>query len=83
MVSITPSNGHKQTALLCLFKVTTLLRTLYVKYFDICSNLLKVQKDISEKKQICGYCPEDTCLLNCEICNPKKEGSTKCECEEK
>ncbi len=25
----------------------------------------------SKKKQFCGYCPEDKCLLDCEICNPK------------
>jgi len=23
------------------------------------------------KKQFCGYCSEDKCLLDCEICNPK------------
>ncbi len=23
-----------------------------------------------KKKQSCGYCPEDKCLLDCEICNP-------------
>jgi len=44
---------------------------------------LQVQKNNSEKKQICGYCPEDICMLDCEICNPKKEPSTKFECEEK
>ncbi len=36
---------------------------------------------LEKKKQFCGYCPEDKCLLDCKICNPKKEGSTKCECE--
>ena len=24
-----------------------------------------------KKKQVCGYCPEDKCLLDCKICNPK------------
>jgi len=24
------------------------------------------------KKQFCGYCPVDKCLLDCEICNPKE-----------
>jgi len=27
---------------------------------------------VTEKKQACGYCPDDKCLLDCEICNPKK-----------
>ncbi len=31
----------------------------------------------SKKKQFCGYCPEDKCLLDCEICNPKKGSSHK------
>jgi len=30
-------------------------------------------KDDSKKKQICGYCPEDKCLLSCKICNPDKK----------
>ena len=25
-----------------------------------------------KKKQSCGYCLEDKCLLDCEICNPNK-----------
>jgi len=29
------------------------------------------------KKQFCGYCPEDTCLIDCKICNPK---TSKCNC---
>ncbi len=33
-----------------------------------------------KKKQFCGYCHEDKCLLDCKICNSKKEGSAKCEC---
>lgn len=32
-----------------------------------------------EKKQSCGYCPEDTCLLDCKVCNPKKETPPKAE----
>ena len=35
-----------------------------------------------KKKQFCGYCPEDVCLLDCKICNPKKEGDAKCECKD-
>ncbi|EGP93361.1 hypothetical protein MY1_0596 [Nitrosarchaeum koreense MY1] len=33
----------------------------------------------SKKKQFCGYCPEDTCLLDCEICNPKKDNGCNCD----
>ena len=33
-----------------------------------------------KKKQACGYCPEDTCLLDCKICNPKKGKECDCEC---
>jgi len=25
------------------------------------------------KKQFCGYCPENKCLLDCKICNPKNK----------
>ncbi|MCH8915746.1 MAG: hypothetical protein IIA82_07900 [Thaumarchaeota archaeon] len=25
------------------------------------------------KKQFCGYCPVDKCLLDCVICNPKEK----------
>jgi len=32
----------------------------------------------SKKKQFCGYCPEDKCLLDCKICNPKKD--SRCDC---
>lgn len=31
------------------------------------------------KKQACSYCPKDTCLLDCKICNPKKEPSAEYE----
>jgi len=33
-----------------------------------------------KKKQFCGYCPEDTCLLDCKICNPKLNKNSKCNC---
>ena len=32
------------------------------------------------KKQKCGYCPEDKCLLNCEICNPNLGGMSSYNC---
>jgi len=34
----------------------------------------------SKKKQVCGYCPEDKCLLDCEICNPKNDEEFNCNC---
>ena len=34
----------------------------------------------STEKQFCGYCPEDKCLLDCEICNPKFGKGCKCDC---
>lgn len=34
----------------------------------------------SKKKQFCGHCPEDKCLLDCEICNPKKSKEHECDC---
>jgi hypothetical protein len=33
-----------------------------------------------KKKQACGYCPEDKCRLDCEICNPKKGNKFSCDC---
>ncbi len=32
------------------------------------------------KKQKCGYCPEDKCLLDCKICNPKFGQNSNCNC---
>ena len=34
----------------------------------------------SKKKQFCGYCPEDKCLLDCKICNPKFGKECNCDC---
>ena len=34
----------------------------------------------STKKKICGHCPEDNCLLDCKICNPKLRKKSKCDC---
>jgi len=34
----------------------------------------------SKKKQFCGYCPEDKCLIDCKICNPNKFGNSNCDC---
>ena len=31
------------------------------------------------KKQFCGYCPDDKCLLDCRICNPKYGKGCGCE----
>jgi len=33
------------------------------------------------KKQFCGYCPIDKCLLDCVICNPKDKSGDCCSCE--
>lgn len=33
----------------------------------------------SKKKQFCGYCPEDKCLLDCKICNFQKSKDCKCQ----
>jgi len=33
-----------------------------------------------KKKQSCGYCPEDKCLLDCKICNPKFVNKSSCDC---
>ena len=35
---------------------------------------------IGIKKQKCGYCPEDKCLLDCDICNPKLSNPSTCDC---
>ncbi len=43
---------------------------------------LVVNRELDEskpKKQVCGYCPVDKCLLDCEICNPKY--GSKCNCD--
>ena len=34
----------------------------------------------NKKKQACGYCPEEKCLLDCEICNPKLGNKSSCDC---
>ena len=34
----------------------------------------------TQKTQACGYCPEDKCLLDCEICNPKFGNKSFCDC---
>ena len=47
--------------------------------FYAITNLEKIGLS-SKKKQFCGYCPEDKCLLDCEICNPKKGKSRNCDC---
>lgn len=41
---------------------------------DLENGLLK-----SKKKQFCGYCPKDKCLLDCKICNPKKGKNCICD----
>ena len=46
--------------------------------FYIITTLEKQLK--SKKKQFCGYCPEDKCLLDCKICNPKKNNDCSCDC---
>ena len=33
-----------------------------------------------KKKQVCGNCPEDKCLLDCKICNPKLNNKPSCDC---
>lgn len=35
---------------------------------------------MKNKKQFCGYCPEDKCLLDCKICNPKIDEGNNCNC---
>lgn len=34
----------------------------------------------SKKKQFCDYCPEDKCLLDCEICNPNLGQGSRRDC---
>lgn len=34
---------------------------------------------VLKKKQFCEYCPEDKCLLDCRICNPKKVKDCNCD----
>ena len=36
--------------------------------------------DRIDRGQFCGYCPEDKCLLDCKICNPKFGKGCKCDC---
>lgn len=36
--------------------------------------------ELNIKKQACGYCPENKCLLDCEICNPKFGNESQCDC---
>ncbi len=37
--------------------------------------------ELKKKKQVCGYCPEDKCLLDCKICNPKIGKGCNCDAE--
>lgn len=45
--------------------------------FYIITNLEKHTME-SKKKQFCGYCPEDKCLLDCDICYPKTNNDHSC-----
>lgn len=47
-------------------------------FYDM-TNLKKIDLE-SKKKQFCGYCPEDKCLLDCKICTPKKDKNSRCNC---
>ncbi len=47
--------------------------------FYVITNLKKIDL-VSKKKQFCGYCPEDKCLLDCKICNPTKDEHNNCDC---
>ena len=38
------------------------------------------QIEPKKKKQFCDYCPEDKCLLDCKICNPKLGKRSTCDC---
>lgn len=36
-------------------------------------------ENFTKKKQFCGYCPEDKCLLDCKICDPQKDKDCNCD----
>jgi len=40
-----------------------------VPHISVCSS--ECYKNKETKKQACGFCPEDKCLLDCAICVPK------------
>ena len=43
-----------------------------------CDNLPAQCHPRLEKKQVCGYCPENKCLLDCKICNPNVYEDCNC-----
>ncbi len=45
---------------------------LTIPYISVCSSEWHKNKEEKEtKKQACGFCPGDMCLLDCVICVPK------------
>jgi hypothetical protein len=32
------------------------------------------------KKQTCGHCPDDKCMLDCKICNPNLTSDISSDC---
>ena len=50
------------------------------KLFCNLDGYMKTLEDHLKKKQFCGYCPEDKCLLDCKICNPRRGNTSNCDC---